>query len=172
MSQDSDTGAFLAGFVIGGLVGAAAALIMAPQSGEATRSQLAARSRELRQAGEEQFGTYQQRVSQVATTARSQVEDTTDEIQEQARIVLDEGKTRVEKGRARVSETIDHGKERVTGAIERTEAKADEAAETAKEETTEAIEQAEETIDEVAEITEEKVEEVAEAAEDEVEGSA
>lgn len=172
MSQDSDTGAFLAGFVIGGLVGAAAALIMAPQSGEVTRSQLAARSRELRQVGEEQLGTYQQRVSQVATTARSQVGDTTGEIQEQARIVLDEGKAQVEKGRTRVSETIEQGKERVTGAIERTEAKTDEVATAAKEEATEAIEQMEKTVDEVAETAEEKVEEVAEAAEDEVEGSA
>ena len=39
--NESDLGAFLAGFVIGALVGAATALILAPQSGQATRSQVA-----------------------------------------------------------------------------------------------------------------------------------
>ena len=39
MSDNSnDLGAFLAGFVIGGLVGAATAIILTPQSGEETRS--------------------------------------------------------------------------------------------------------------------------------------
>ena len=36
--NNSDFGAFLAGFVIGGLVGAATALLLAPQSGEETRT--------------------------------------------------------------------------------------------------------------------------------------
>ena len=35
--NDNDFSAFLAGFVVGGLVGAAVALILAPQSGEETR---------------------------------------------------------------------------------------------------------------------------------------
>ena len=35
---DSDFGAFFSGFLIGGLVGAAVALLMAPQSGEETRT--------------------------------------------------------------------------------------------------------------------------------------
>ena len=39
MSNDnsSEIGAFLVGFIIGGLVGAAVALILAPQSGEESR---------------------------------------------------------------------------------------------------------------------------------------
>ena len=35
--SDNEIGAFLTGFIIGGLVGAAVALITAPQSGEETR---------------------------------------------------------------------------------------------------------------------------------------
>jgi gas vesicle protein len=46
--SDSEIGAFLAGFVIGGLVGAAAALILAPQSGEETRAVIRQRGIELR----------------------------------------------------------------------------------------------------------------------------
>ena len=54
-NSGGDIGAFLAGFVIGGLVGAAAALILAPQSGEETRHQIADRGRELRQVSTERL---------------------------------------------------------------------------------------------------------------------
>ena len=88
----SEIGAFMAGFVIGGLVGAATALIMAPQSGEETRAQIGAKSHELREAGVQQY-----------ETARVRVQDTTGQVQEQARIVLDEGKnkmnTAIERGK-------------------------------------------------------------------------
>jgi len=39
-NNESELGSFLAGFVIGALVGAATALILAPQSGENTRQQI------------------------------------------------------------------------------------------------------------------------------------
>ena len=46
--NSSDFGAFLAGFVIGGLVGAATALLLAPQSGEETRVFIKDKSIELK----------------------------------------------------------------------------------------------------------------------------
>ena len=46
--NDSEFGSFLAGFVIGGLVGAAVALVLAPQSGADTRSQITGKGNELR----------------------------------------------------------------------------------------------------------------------------
>lgn len=81
----SEIGAFMAGFVIGGLVGAATALVLAPQSGEETRAQIAAKGQDLREAGIQQY-----------ETARVRVHDTTVQAQEQARIVLDEGMSRVQ----------------------------------------------------------------------------
>ena len=48
MSDNDHTGAFMAGFIIGGLVGAAAALLMTPQSGEKTRLQIQERGLELK----------------------------------------------------------------------------------------------------------------------------
>jgi gas vesicle protein len=113
----SDIGAFLAGFVIGGLVGAATALILAPQSGEQTRAQLAAKGEELRQAGEERLGQYREmadtytheyraRAEDALEEARSRIKETSDQVQERARIVLDEGKTKI-------SDAIESGKERV-----------------------------------------------------------
>lgn len=46
--QNSDFGAFLSGFIVGGLVGAAVALLIAPQSGEETRVMIRDRSIELK----------------------------------------------------------------------------------------------------------------------------
>ena len=46
--RDSEFGAFLAGIVVGGLVGAAVALLLAPQSGEDTRTLIKDKSIELK----------------------------------------------------------------------------------------------------------------------------
>jgi gas vesicle protein len=48
MSEKEDFGTFFAGLVVGGLVGAAAALLLAPQSGEETRTQIRDKSIELK----------------------------------------------------------------------------------------------------------------------------
>lgn len=103
--NDSDLGAFLAGFVIGGLVGAATALILAPQSGEETRAQIAHKSDELRRASEERVHHYRELADQVAheyrgrageliTDTRDRVQEAGSRVQTQARIVLDTGKER------------------------------------------------------------------------------
>lgn len=104
MSDNSnDLGAFLAGFVIGGLVGAATAIILAPQSGQETRSQIANKSNELLQSGgarvqqvRESAGSFGQeyldKAGSALTSTRQQVQDVGGRVQEQARIVLDKGK--------------------------------------------------------------------------------
>lgn len=104
MSDNSnDLGAFLAGFVIGGLVGAATAIILAPQSGQDTRSQIANKSNELLQSGgarvqqvRDSAGSYRQEYADKAGSAlsstRQQVKEVGGRVQDQARIVLDKGK--------------------------------------------------------------------------------
>jgi gas vesicle protein len=106
MSDNNDLGAFLAGFVIGGLVGAATALILAPQSGEDMRFQIGSKSRELRDVGGERMQQYREmadsytrdyrdKAGHIISDTRSRVQDTGGRVQEQARIVLDTGKERV-----------------------------------------------------------------------------
>ena len=104
MSDNSnDLGAFLAGFVIGGLVGAATAIILAPQSGQETRSIIADKSNELIQSGgarvqqvRESATAYSQdyldKAGSALSNTRQQVKDVGGRVQEQARIVLDKGK--------------------------------------------------------------------------------
>lgn len=104
MSENNDFGAFLAGFVIGGLVGAATALILAPQSGEQTRHQIVDKSGDLRsvsgerithyrQLSTEKIQDYQDRASQLLhKDDDNEVED----VAAQTRIVLDEGNGQTE----------------------------------------------------------------------------
>jgi gas vesicle protein len=103
MSDNNDLGAFLAGFVIGGLVGAATALILAPQSGEETRTQILNQSMALRDAGEASVRQYREMAESYAHEFIDRAEEMGDQVQEQARIVLDSGKQRV----AQVKEQVD-----------------------------------------------------------------
>lgn len=101
--NSSDLGAFLAGFVIGGLVGAATAIILTPQSGEETRSLIANKSNELiqssgarvqqvRESAEAYSQEYLDKAGSALSGTRQQVKDVGGRVQEQARIVLDKGK--------------------------------------------------------------------------------
>jgi gas vesicle protein len=79
MSDSNHTGAFVAGFVLGGLVGAVAALLMTPQSGEKTRLQIQERGIELKS----QFGDFN-------FDARGQAEKLATQLQERGRVILEE----------------------------------------------------------------------------------
>jgi gas vesicle protein len=73
-------GTFLAGLVLGGLVGAAVAMLMAPASGPETRRQIKEKSLELRAQAEQQMDDARKRA---------------DEMQERGRVVLEEQKARL-----------------------------------------------------------------------------
>jgi len=64
-SQNSDT-QFFAGLVMGGLIGAGLALLLAPQSGEKTRSQIRDKSLELKDQAVEGLAETSQRAQEQA----------------------------------------------------------------------------------------------------------
>lgn len=98
MSENNgDLGAFLAGFVIGSLVGAATALILAPQSGQEMRSQLAERGQSLREVGGERFHQYREVASTSLSGTRERMQEVGSQVQEQARIVLDTGRGKAQE---------------------------------------------------------------------------
>lgn len=106
--NDSELGSFLAGFVVGGLLGAAVALILAPQSGAETRSQISGKGHEMQAAGER---TVQQVVDTADLYAHQVSERASEfghEVEQQARIVLD-------AGRQGVSSRPSNGSPDVTG---------------------------------------------------------
>ena len=71
--NNGDLGSFLAGFLIGGLIGAGVALLMAPQSGEETREMIRDKSIELRDRAYETAEQARDRAEQMAQQARERV---------------------------------------------------------------------------------------------------
>jgi gas vesicle protein len=71
MSDRDDFGMFLVGFVVGGVAGAVAALLLAPQSGEETRTLIRDKSIELRDKAAQQAEVVTSRANEVAEDARS-----------------------------------------------------------------------------------------------------
>jgi gas vesicle protein len=88
MSDESGGAEFLAGLIIGGLIGAAAALLLAPQPGEETRAELREKGIELRE-----------RVIELSEEARRKAEE-----------LQTEGLAAVETQKARVEDAIEEGK--------------------------------------------------------------
>lgn len=84
--HDSDFGAYLAGFLIGGLVGAAAALLLAPQTGAETRSLIHDKSIELRD-----------KAAESAEEALNRATKTLDETRNRLIAVVDDLRERVEE---------------------------------------------------------------------------
>ena len=65
-NNNSDFGAFFSGFVIGGLVGAAVALVLAPQSGQETRHQIRQKGVELKEQGANSWYSAKERAQHAA----------------------------------------------------------------------------------------------------------
>ena len=91
-NNGGEFGAFLAGFIIGGLVGAAAALILAPQSGSETRSKIAGKSHDLREAGGRRVHQARENADHYPHRSEQPDMDSSFDTQEQARIILDSGR--------------------------------------------------------------------------------
>lgn len=75
MSDHDDFGAFLIGFVVGGVAGAVAALLLAPQSGEETRALIKDKSIELRDMAAEQAEMVATRANEFADEAKTRGKD-------------------------------------------------------------------------------------------------
>ena len=112
--QSNDFGAFLAGFVIGGLVGAATALILAPQSGDEMRAQLAQKSHDLRDMGTERAHQYQERAHTAVSDVRHRAGDAGARAQDQARLVLDKGKQKIGRGNREAADMAEELVDEVT----------------------------------------------------------
>ena len=100
MSDRDEFGAFLVGFVVGGLTGAVVALLFAPQTGEETRALIKDKSIELRDkaqlTAEETYARAEQaakdaraRAEELAHEARSRAEQLANEVRERGKSAID-----------------------------------------------------------------------------------
>ena len=112
MSDRDEFGAFLVGFIVGGLTGAVVALLFAPQSGEETRSVIRDRSIELRDRATEEAEAAWKRAEEAALEARKR----TDELVHQART---QGEEITLKARERGKELVETTKTTVKKAASR-----------------------------------------------------
>lgn len=84
MSEHDEFGAFLVGFIVGGLSGAVAALLLAPQSGEETRAVIKERSIELRDKAAEEAEAAWKRAEAAALEARDKAEELSKQVMAQS----------------------------------------------------------------------------------------
>jgi gas vesicle protein len=97
MSDRDDFGAFLMGFVVGGLTGAAISLLMAPQSGRDTRELIRDKAIVLRDRASETADEAFTRAEEMAQEGMRQMEDSlarfrerADELQRRGQVMLEQ----------------------------------------------------------------------------------
>ena len=120
MSDNNDEfGAFLVGFIVGGLSGAVVALLFAPQTGEETRALIKDKSIELRdkaqQTAEEAFASAEHaaaeartRAEELAKVARQRADELAVEVRTRSAEAYSSAK---ERGQAIVKDVSERGKE-------------------------------------------------------------
>lgn len=102
MAERDEFGAFLIGFIIGGLAGAVSALLLAPQSGEETRTVLREKAIELRDLASETAEDAYAQAEQAAAEARARAEEfariareRAEELQRRGQVVLEEQRSKL-----------------------------------------------------------------------------
>ncbi len=106
MSEKSDFGAFLIGFVVGGLTGAAVSLLFAPQSGEETRALIRDKAIEIRDQASETVEEARVQAEKAWEEAKHKTEEWSELAKEKAAELKDKGGKVLEEGRAKVADTI------------------------------------------------------------------
>jgi gas vesicle protein len=99
MTDKNSSGDFVAGFLVGALVGAAAALLFAPMSGEETRVMIREKGVELGQRADEMSLEARKRAEELqaqakerAETLQGQARERAETLQERVKVAVDEGK--------------------------------------------------------------------------------
>lgn len=128
--QDNDFGTFLAGFVIGGLVGAAVALVMAPQSGEETRSAIMEKSIEIKDKAVVSAEEARTRAERAMEDARIRAEESVEELRlriddlaqvtkERAADLQQRGQAVLDEQKGRMSEPQESAKKAADSAVKK-----------------------------------------------------
>jgi gas vesicle protein len=108
--KSGEFSAFVAGFLIGGLVGAATALLMAPQSGEETRAIIQEKSIELKDMATTTAEDAIARAEAAAAEARAYAED--------LRVKAEEAIANIQKAQDEAVDEIEDAAEEVVEEIE------------------------------------------------------
>lgn len=99
MSERDEFGAFLVGFIVGGLSGAIVALLFAPQSGEETRALIKDKSIELRDKAQITAEEAIARAEAAAADARARADELAKQLRDRGQEVVEDVR---ERGRSAV----------------------------------------------------------------------
>ncbi len=94
MSDRDEFGAFLVGFIVGGLTGAVVSLLFAPQSGEETRALIKDKSIELRDKASVTAEQALAKAEAAAADARARADELAKELRERGVHVYEDAKAR------------------------------------------------------------------------------
>ena len=110
MSERDEFGAFLVGFIVGGLTGSVVALLFAPQSGEETRAVIRDKSIELRDKAQMSAEEAIARAEAAAAEARARADELAKQLRDRSKEVYSDVRDR---GQAVVEDVRERGKSAV-----------------------------------------------------------
>ena len=115
MSERDEFGAFLVGFIVGGLSGAVVALLFAPQSGDETRAMIKDKSIELRDRAQITAEEAIARAEAAAADARARADELARQLRERGQTMVEDvrerGKSAVEAVRSKTTRQSDETSE-------------------------------------------------------------
>ena len=97
-----EASSFFTGFFVGALVGGAAALLMAPQTGEETRTQIREKSIEIKEKAEATYGDVVEKIDAQTTELRGRTEELSAKMDE----LIAQGKQEINRLSKRAAEVI------------------------------------------------------------------
>ena len=110
MSDRDEFGAFLVGFIVGGLTGAVVSLLFAPQSGEETRALIKDKSIELRDKAQVSAEEAIARAEAATAEARARADDLARQLRDRSKEVYSDVRDR---GQAAIEDVRERGKSAV-----------------------------------------------------------
>src|SRR5688572_18379126 len=117
MSERDEFGAFLVGFIVGGLTGSVVALLFAPQSGEETRQVIRDKSIELRDRAQTTAEEAIARAEAAAAEARARADELARQLRDRGQEVYsdvrDRGQAVVEDVRERGKNAVENNRNKV-----------------------------------------------------------
>ena len=112
-NNNNEFGAFISGFFRGGIIGAAVALILAPQSGEETRTIIREKGIELKDKAAGTAEETKTRVEKTAADARLKAEELAKQAKDKSSDLMQKGQVVLEDQKGKIGEAIESGKKAV-----------------------------------------------------------
>ena len=106
MSDRDEFGAFLIGFLVGGLTGAVVALLLAPQSGEETRTLIKTKAIVLKDRAASSVEDAYQQAEAAAEEARLRFEELSKQAKDKVSDLSQRGSVLLEEQKARISAAV------------------------------------------------------------------